>query len=117
MRYAMAAVTALHGFMFVLSICLVGFFPMLYNLILAAWAYSCYLTLREREIIFYFIMIVVVVTLEVLRLFDEKKEGSWQSLSSIVLLGLYGLTLYISGRYYHAFRVSGGLHGISENSK
>ena len=117
MRYAMASVTALHGFMFVLSLCLVGFFPMLYNLLLAAWAYSCYLTLREREIIFYFIMVVLAGTLEVLRLLDDKSEGSWQSLGGMVQIGLYVLGLYIAARYYHAFRVSGGLHGISENSK
>ena len=117
MRYAMAAVTGLHGFMFVLSLCLVGFYPMLYNLLLAAWAYSCYLTLREREIVFYFILVVVASVLELMRLFDENKEGSWQSLGGMAELGLYCLALYISGRYYYVFRISGGLHGISENSK
>ena len=46
MRTAMTATTVIHCLLFILSLTLIGFFPMLYNLILAAWSYSCQLTLR-----------------------------------------------------------------------
>ncbi len=116
LRCAMLACTCIHTFLFVFSLSLVGFYPMLYNLWLGCWAYSCYLTLREREVIAYFIMLVAVIVVQIGR-FWRGNEGSWQSLAGLAEIGVYCLVLYIAARYYYAFRVSGGLHGIAENSK
>ena len=68
MRYAMLAVTILHILGFALALAMVGFWPMLYNGILAAWAYSCYLTLREKEILFYFVLLIACFVFTLLRL-------------------------------------------------
>ena len=35
----------------------------------------------------------------------------------MIVAGMYALCLWISGRYYYAFRVSGGLRGSVDNSK
>ena len=116
MRYMMLADTIMHWVLFVFSLCLVGFWPMLYNLGLAAWAYSCYLTLREREIVVYFFFLAAVIVAQIGR-YWRGNEGSWQSLSGLVETGLYCLMLYVSARYYYSFRISGGLHGLAENNK
>ena len=63
MRKAFGAATLIHFLLFIFSLCLVGFWPMFYNMILCSWAYSCYLTLREREFIVYFIMVIAATVL------------------------------------------------------
>ena len=112
----MLGCTICHWVLFVFSLCLVGFFPMIYNLLLAAWAYSCYLTLREREVVVYFIFMTAAIVIAIARFF-RGNEGSWQSLAGLVDLGVYMLLLYISVKYYYYFRISGGLHGLAEGSK
>ena len=117
MRLAMTATTSIHCILYLVCLVLVGFWPMMYNIILAAWSYSCQLTLREREIIFYFVLVILFMVLQFMRLFDDKAEGSIQTLSGMIVAGMYALCLWISGRYYYAFRVSGGLRGSVDNSK
>ena len=116
-RGAFKALTIIHTIMFVFCLTIVGFVPMLYNLGLASWAYSCYLTLREREMIVYFILIVAALGQQIGSYFTGKEEGSWQSLGGLVNLGIYVLCLYVAARYYAYFRMSGGLRGVKDNSK
>ena len=116
-RGAFKALTIIHVVMFVFCLTMVGFVPMLYNLGLSSWAYSCYLTLREREIIIYFILIVFALIQQIGTYFNDKTYGNWQTLGGLVNLGIYALCLYVSARYYAYFRMSGGLRGVKDNSK
>ena len=108
----MLGITLVHGLLFVFSLTFVGFLPMFYNLILTSWCYSCYLTLREREIIVYFLMIVVFFTLQLVTFFAGPAEGSLQSLAGVSLAGIYIVTGWVVAHHYYNFRVSGGLHGF-----
>ena len=105
MRYAMLAVTILHCLGFALALAMVGFWPMLYNGILAAWAYSCYLTIREKEILVYFILLIGSFILTMLRFGSGSSTsttealGSIQSLCTVLLLILMGLCGWIAGMY------------------
>ena len=70
LRCSLGFATIMHIFLFVACLTLVGFRPMLYNLLQFSWAYSCYLTLREREIVVYFIMLAGFAVLETTTIFD-----------------------------------------------
>ena len=117
LRCVLGFATIMHIFLFVGCLTLVGFGPMIYNLLQFAWAYSCYLTLREREIVVYFIMLAGFAILETTTIFDKKKEGNWQQLGSMTVVILYCLIGYIVGRTYYFFRITGGLHGRIEGIK
>ena len=76
LRWAMMAVTILHIINFVVALGLVGFWPMLYNLFLASWAYSCYLTLREKELGLYFVWLILFAVLTIMRFSNGVTYGS-----------------------------------------
>ena len=41
------------------SLAIVGFYPLVINLIQASWSYSCQLTMRERQIVIYLVLLLV----------------------------------------------------------
>ena len=47
----------LHCGLAIVNLAMVGFWGMFFNLVQAAWSYSCYLTLREREIWVYMVIL------------------------------------------------------------
>ena len=94
-----------------MCLAIVGFIPMLLNIANAAWAYSCYLTLRERELGVYFIILVVQVVDHVVTLFADKKHGNVQVLGHLICLALIALTGFYVGRAWYHFRKTGGLRG------
>lgn len=94
---------------------------MFINLCQTMWAYSCYLTLREREIWVYVIILLIQViycTICLLGLNHDAttKESSMQTLGKLVCLCVCGILGYLIGKAYYDFRKSGGLHGLAPGS-
>jgi len=83
---------------------------MVMNFLQASIAYSCYLTVREKEIVIY-LFLLVIGSLE--DIFSLRKDvlGNLQVLGKIINLVSYCLLLYVVGKCYYSFRHSGGLHG------
>ena len=111
LRCACLVATIIHTLLYLLCIAIVGFLPMLINIGNAAWAYSCYLTLRERELGVYFFLLIVGVVVDVLALFGDKDQGNVQVLGTLInIAAAVLLGLYVARAWYH-FRHTGGLHG------
>ena len=83
---------------------------MVMNFLLACIAYSCYLTVREKEIVIYLVLLTIGSFDDMVSL---KKDvlGNLQVLGKIINLVTYCLLLYIVGKCYYSFRHAGGLHG------
>ena len=47
-----------HFGMLIFCLALVGVYPMLFNIAQCFWIYSVYLTLREREMLFYLLLLM-----------------------------------------------------------
>ena len=60
--------TLLHFTLVLLSLALIGFKPMLFNLVQVIWVYSCYLTLREREVVVYLVVLAAQIVYCVTRI-------------------------------------------------
>ena len=94
-----------------MCLAIVGFVPMLLNIGNAAWAYSCYLTLRERELGVYFVILIGQVVYDIYDLFSDDKHGNVQVLGHLISAAFVVLTgLYVGRAWYH-FRKTGGLRG------
>jgi len=109
-RKAILFSLVLHILLFFFSFAVVGFRPMVMNFLLASIAYSCYLTVREKEIIIYLVLLTIGSFDDIVSL---KKDvlGNLQVLGKIINLVTYCLLLYVVGKCYYAFRHAGGLHG------
>ena len=83
---------------------------MVMNFLLACIAYSCDLTVREKEIVIYLVLLTIGSFDDMVSL---KKDvlGNLQVLGKIINLVTYCLLLYIVGKCYYSFRHAGGLHG------
>ncbi len=105
----------LHIILFFFSFAVVGFRPMVMNFLLACIAYSCYLTVREKEIVIYLVLLTIGSFDDMVSL---KKDvlGNLQVLGKIINLVTYCLLLYVVGKSYYAFRHAGGLHGRGQQS-
>ena len=69
LRVMLLIAIILHSGLAFFCLAFVGFWPMLINVIQAAFAYSCYLTMREREVVFYLFLLIVQVVTQFLGLF------------------------------------------------
>jgi len=70
--------TLAHGGLTVLGLALVGFICMIMNLVQCCFTYSCYLTLREREIWIYMFLLLAQVllnTLDILGITDGEGKS------------------------------------------
>ena len=56
------------------ALALIGFWPMIINLAQLAWAYSCYLTLREREIAVYMVLLLAQLIYNICCLFGSSDK-------------------------------------------
>lgn len=105
----------LHCALVFLCLAMVGFEPMLINLIQACWIYSCFLTLRERQVILYFALLAIQAFYAIYSTLRKQPEGyrlsSSQLLGRLICLSVVALIFYTLGRAYYAFRKTGGLHG------
>ena len=61
LRWLMGATVFGHCMFFFISLAIIGFVPMIENLMFAAWTYSIYLTLREWLLITYMIALLVAM--------------------------------------------------------
>ena len=112
MRSCMGYAVLVHSLLFTGCLALVGFWPMFYNLILAFWTYSCYLCIRELYILAYVVLTGLALASEIAFNFSPgKRDGSIQSIGSLVLMLVYVLQMYMALTYYYWYRVSGGIHG------
>ena len=89
---------------------------MLLNLLECIWIYSCYLTLSEREVWVYMLLLFVTTLLNILDLLgitdsETGKESSFQQLGQFIVLAVVILLGYFIGRASYLFRKSGGIHG------
>ena len=109
--------TIIHFVLVLLSLALIGFKPMVFNLIQTMWSYSCYLTLRERECVVYLVILALQVTYCVTRILglgekSDDKKGTFQSLGNMIILGCCILLGYMVGKAYWDFHKRGGLKGV-----
>ena len=110
--------TILHEALFIFCLALVGFGPMIFNFLQGLWTYSIYLTLREREMAFYMILLIGQVVQCVLGLLgigggdDTDKLGAFQMGGMIANTVACGILLVMNGRAWYQFHESGGLHGV-----
>ena len=77
LRMMLLVASILHFTLTMLSLALIGFKPMVFNLIQVMWSYSCYLTLREREVVVYLLILVAQISYcltRILGLGDEHGE-------------------------------------------
>ena len=98
------------------GLAIIGFMTMLINFLQTCWAYSCYLTLREREIWTYCVILffqVLLQTLDLLGVGDDPAhpESSMQTLGHLICLCVCCLLGYAVGKSSYDFRKAGGLHG------
>ena len=109
-RFCLGLDTAVHVVLFFGSFAFVGFKSALINLALACWAYSCYLTMREKQAIFYVVLLVLAFAFSIVDL-TRDLYGNLQFVSKLVNLVLYGILGVYTCYRYRDFRKSGGLHG------
>ena len=69
----------LHIVFFVVSLTAMGFLPMLAEIGFSLWAFSCYLTLREWEVVVYLVALLGSIIYGVLNLFGQKGLGKENS--------------------------------------
>ena len=113
LRVMLLIAIILHSGLAFFCLAFVGFWPMLINVIQAAFAYSCYLTMREREVVFYLFLLIVQVVTQFLGLFEPKTEndqGSLKFLGAMICICVCAVLGYLVGKAYYSFRVVGGLH-------
>ena len=115
MRKICCIATIVHISLSAFDLAFVGFQNMILNLLQGTLIYSSYLTLRNREIWIYFIVLlgqVVYTLLDVLGIGDgDAAEGTMQHLGQIITLCMTSLMGYFVSSAFYKFRKSGGLHG------
>ena len=114
MRCVMMICVFVHFSLAFFCLAFVGFWPMIINLLQSANAYSAYLTMRERAIVFYLVLVCVQVVTEFLNLFSsddsQGDQGSLKTLGAMVCISACAILGYMVGKAYYDFRVIGGIH-------
>ena len=72
----MAVACLLHFGLSITALAIIGFMPMIFNFLQCAWAYSCYLTLREREIWTYLVILFIQTFYCILHMFGVGDDPS-----------------------------------------
>ena len=108
LRRVLKYLVTLHILFFFVSLTVIGFLPMISELGLSTWSYSCFLTLREWQVIIYLLLLVVSVVNGIFNVFDFSTVGL---LFYIVNLIYLVFALYFCFFAYKSFRMTGGIHG------
>ena len=107
----------IHGSLALLAMALIGFWPMIFNLLQFFWIYSCYLTLREREVVFYLVILLVQTSYCVCRILgvgedSSEEKGTFQSLGNIIILCFLVLLGYLIGKAEWDFHQRGDMKAV-----
>lgn len=81
---------------------------MLSEIAIGVWCYSCFLTLREWQVIIY---MIIVLTASIYGLINIFYFDQLNLLLYILNLMFYFIGLYFVLIAYKQFRLSGGIHG------
>ena len=81
---------------------------MLSEIFYASWSYSCYLTLKEWQIIIYLLLLLLGLVNGFLNVFAFSTVSL---LFYIITLVYLGFALWFAFFAYKAFRMTGGIHG------
>ena len=108
LRKVLRVLTFLHVLFFFVCLTIVGFLPMLSELGLSAWCYSCYLTLKEWQVILYMLFLFIGLINGFINIFAFE---SVSLIFYIINLVYYGIAMYFAFMSYKNFRKSGGIHG------
>ena len=117
LRKMLALGVFIHSGLALTCLAIVGFTPMMINLLQAAVTYSCYLTLREREVWVYVFLLfcqVISCVLTLCGVGEDKNDGgngAMQVLGQMLCLIFSCLAGFLIGKASYEFRKSGGLHG------
>ena len=114
--------TLLHFTLVLLSLALIGFKPMVFNLVQVCWVYSCYLTLREREVVVYLLILaaqIIYCLTRILGIGDHHDgvNSTFQSLGHMIIMAVCILLAYMVGRAYWDFHQGRGLKGVDPDFK
>mmetsp|Transcript_35240 Transcript_35240/g.25693 ORF Transcript_35240/g.25693 Transcript_35240/m.25693 type:complete len:125 (+) Transcript_35240:266-640(+) len=83
---------------------------MVFDMVFACWSYSCYLTLKEWQIVVYLVMLAAGVIQAFCNVFGDN-TGTLQQVGLMVNICFYVFAGYYVGRKYYFFRLTGGIHG------
>ena len=108
LRRVLKWLTVCHIISFLVSLTVIGFFSMLSEIGYSAWAYSCFLTLREWQVILYLLLLLIGI---INGFFNIFAFSTVSLLFYIVTLVFLGFALYFLFFAYKAFRMAGGIHG------
>ena len=118
LRFALCLATVVHLGLTMMCLACVGFWPMLINLMQCCSAYSCYLTLRERQVWVYMVLLIIQVlvqTLDILGIGEDKSvnkpASALQTMGNLIALSFCAVLAYFVGKAGYFFRKTGGLHG------
>ena len=103
----------LHIVLFIISLCMVGFEPMLWEIVLLAIAYSCYLTVREYMCIFYIMVLGASFINAMIKIWSYTSYYI-KFFGYTLIVIFYGFNFYFISLQYWRFRTSGGIHGHQE---
>ena len=101
----------IHNVLFVFSLSIIGFAPMMESIFLACWAYSCYLTMNECQILLYVFFVIASVSTN---FYVERRDLApdvFEMIGYLILYVIYGFMLYFLCSGYYRFRHTGGLKG------
>lgn len=107
LRKSLKCATCAHIFFFIFSLAIVGFKPMIVNLALACWAYSCYLTFYKPSCILYIIFLFCATSSGVFYGMDSVKQGT-QKIGVLANAFFYLVNIYYTGRAFYMFVRYGG---------
>ena len=108
LRWLLGVLTYLHILFFMISLTAIGFVSMITELMYGSWAYSCYLTLNECQILIYMIALLINTAVGIFKLSTVSNGGNIVLLFYIANLIFYMMALYFMFFRYKAFRFSGG---------
>ena len=81
LRFSLCMATVAHFALLILCLACVGFWPMFINLLQCCSAYSCYLTLRERQVWVYLTLLAInlfLVIMDTLGFGDDEEDKEFK---------------------------------------
>ena len=92
---------------------------MIFNFFQGVFAYSVYLTLRQREMVVYIILLLGQIAQCLTVIFKDKVQplGAFQQGGYIGNTVACCILLYLSAKALWSFHSTGGLHGDQKNNK